>query len=602
MTRDFVQVRDLLRLPSLRNRVQVVAGQGGLGRRVRWVHVSELLDIPRLLNGGEFLLTTGMLLANVGAQQQKQYVRDLATHGAAGLAIELVQWMREVPGALIEACDQFNLPLIAIYEEVRFSAVTEEAARILLYRRQTALHEIEEATSAMMRQMLSGGDLDSVLHAAHHRLKRAIAVVLQDGQVRAAPEGFLRESLSALLIEANRQAIGSEVTNPVVALESELLAHVARVLEWTDGSANAKATTVPVKLVGAIVHVLGHREGTAWLCTGSDPRLEDRLMADRVAMCVGTALLHHRQRRSLLESLPDDPLDLLLAPNAEESVLRQQWPTLAKALDGWVTVAVVKVGPHLPRSPFPGGRARKRLAEPSQGSLAQEDSSFESCIRWLHQALQHQLSAIAKDASRRPVRLVAASLKVDSIRAICTGENYRALLEHLRAVLQDLKDQAELRCGPKIAVFIGIGRPRKRLAELHQSYQDAVTVCEHQASGRTGPADCSFEDLGLSRLLDTVERGLLETFARVELAPLLSLPRPKREVLLATLRALVDTNFNVAAASRRLHMRRPSVYRHLYQLDDLLGVRAESPDRRATIVLALRAWDLLQPARDPEQA
>jgi len=38
---------------------QVVAGRAGLSARVRWVHVLELADAAHLLQGGEFVLTTG---------------------------------------------------------------------------------------------------------------------------------------------------------------------------------------------------------------------------------------------------------------------------------------------------------------------------------------------------------------------------------------------------------------------------------------------------------------------------------------------------------------------------------------------------------------
>ena len=51
-------LRDLLRELEL----EVVAGEAGLDRAVRWVHSSELLDPTPWLSGGELLLTTGLQL------------------------------------------------------------------------------------------------------------------------------------------------------------------------------------------------------------------------------------------------------------------------------------------------------------------------------------------------------------------------------------------------------------------------------------------------------------------------------------------------------------------------------------------------------------
>ena len=52
---------DVLDLPALRRAdPHVRAAADKLGRAVRWVHVSEVADIAHLLEGGEFILTTGI--------------------------------------------------------------------------------------------------------------------------------------------------------------------------------------------------------------------------------------------------------------------------------------------------------------------------------------------------------------------------------------------------------------------------------------------------------------------------------------------------------------------------------------------------------------
>ena len=72
-------LRDLLRELEL----PIVAGEAGLDRPVRWVHISELEDPTPWLSGGELLLTTGLQLGD--AAQQRAYVTRLARHGLAGL-------------------------------------------------------------------------------------------------------------------------------------------------------------------------------------------------------------------------------------------------------------------------------------------------------------------------------------------------------------------------------------------------------------------------------------------------------------------------------------------------------------------------------------
>ena len=58
-------LRDLIRDLDIR----LVAGEAGLDRPVRWVHISEIADPTPWLSGGELLLTTGMNLAEPEAQR-----------------------------------------------------------------------------------------------------------------------------------------------------------------------------------------------------------------------------------------------------------------------------------------------------------------------------------------------------------------------------------------------------------------------------------------------------------------------------------------------------------------------------------------------------
>ena len=129
-------VADLLSLDVIRRgSPQVVAGSGGLGARVRWVHVLELADAAHLLQGGELVLTTGVALPAEPALLAR-YAADLASAGGAGvsaLAVELGRrYVGALPGVLVRAAADSGLPLIAFEREVSFVEITEAVhARII---------------------------------------------------------------------------------------------------------------------------------------------------------------------------------------------------------------------------------------------------------------------------------------------------------------------------------------------------------------------------------------------------------------------------------------------------------------------------------------
>src|ERR1035441_1418387 len=82
---------------------QVVADRAGLGTRVRWVHVLELADAAHLLQGSEFVLTTGIALPSEPVLLAR-YATDLARAGVSALAVELGRrYVGALPDALVRA-------------------------------------------------------------------------------------------------------------------------------------------------------------------------------------------------------------------------------------------------------------------------------------------------------------------------------------------------------------------------------------------------------------------------------------------------------------------------------------------------------------------
>src|SRR6185437_14258526 len=101
-------LRDLLRELDVR----VVAGEAGIDRAVRWVHISELPDPTPWLSGGELLLTTGLQLA--GDDELRAYLERLSSHGLSGLGFGVGFSHASAPDALRAAADALGFPLFEV--------------------------------------------------------------------------------------------------------------------------------------------------------------------------------------------------------------------------------------------------------------------------------------------------------------------------------------------------------------------------------------------------------------------------------------------------------------------------------------------------------
>jgi len=173
-------VRDLAQMSDLG--LMVAAGEGGLGNEVSWLHVSELADPKTWLEGGEFLLTTGLGIGEAAAAQ-RAYVRRLAKHGIAGLGFGLGFGFSEVPAPVVEEAGKLSFPVLAVPYEVPFVAITKAAfthlANEQLEQQTRALAVHERLSDAVIR----GRGVQALLAVVCNHLDCSLALVDEHGRV-----------------------------------------------------------------------------------------------------------------------------------------------------------------------------------------------------------------------------------------------------------------------------------------------------------------------------------------------------------------------------------------------------------------------------------
>src|SRR6266496_2737568 len=186
-------VADLLSLDVIRRASpQVVAGSGGVGARVRWVHVLELADAAHLLQGGELVLTTGVALPAEPALLAR-YAADLASAGGAGvsaLAVELGRrYVGALPGVLVRAAADSGLTLIAFEREVSFVEITEAVHARIIDAQLDELRASERLHEVFTELSVSGASLDEVVRQAAALAGRPVILADLSHRVLACEPG-----------------------------------------------------------------------------------------------------------------------------------------------------------------------------------------------------------------------------------------------------------------------------------------------------------------------------------------------------------------------------------------------------------------------------
>lgn len=161
---------------------EVVAGERGLDRAIRWSHVGEVPNLASLLRGGELVLTTGTALGP-DERALERFVAELGERRIAGLVIELGARFKTVPRVLAEAAHKTSLPLIALHREISFVEVTEAINDELHERELGRARRAERLQQEMVMLLLDGGGIPEVLAALAATIRNPVVLERDDGEL-----------------------------------------------------------------------------------------------------------------------------------------------------------------------------------------------------------------------------------------------------------------------------------------------------------------------------------------------------------------------------------------------------------------------------------
>ena len=548
-------VADLLGLDVIhRGSPRVLAGSDGLGARVRWVHVLELADAAHLLQGGEFVLTTGIALPSEPALLAR-YAADLAAAGVSALAVELGRrYVGALPPVLVRAAADSGLTLIAFEREVPFVEITE------------AVHA-----------MIIDAQLQDL--RASERLHEVFTELSVAG---ASPDEIVRQA--AILADLSHRVLACE---PGSADPARLLAGFARRSRALSGPAGSPRRTAYDEASGWLVTPVGAR-GEDWgrvslVCDGP-PTGTDTVLIERAAttLALGRLLTRHREslERQAHRTLISGIISQAHADPAEAAVRSR---ALGVPVDGRQLIAIVL------RFRDPG------LRDPSGPGGALGASSGALGVSAHARVLDLADAAAAACQAERIPSLVGT---LDDARAgamLSLGPRVEPddVLARLATSIRD-----RVGADPDAAV-IGVGAAVGSIRDVRRSFLEAGQVADgaaerpgdrDPAAGPRAPLFYRLPDLRLRGLLHLLrDDPRLQTFVERELGALLACEPDSG--LIDVLAAYLAAGGNKAEAAKASHLARPTFYERLRRIERICGTDLNSAESRTSLHVALLALD-----------
>jgi DNA-binding PucR family transcriptional regulator len=536
-----LSLRDLLRELDVR----VVAGEAGLDRAVRWVHISELPDPTPWLSGGELLLTTGLQLGDDA--QQREYVARLSRHGLSGLGFGAGFSHERVPEALEQAAAELGFPLFEVPYDLPFIAITEKAFTQLVNEHYAVLQRALSAHERLERIVLSERGLDGVASALSAMIGGAAVILDARGEVlarRAGRAGLTDQAIETLVTEMRerRRQGGRRGYVP-----------------------SAEAFSPPSRALALPVARTGGREGgpegplpEAWLIAAKDagPLTElDRLTLHQAVTIVALELLRRRVADDTERRLAGDVLSALIAGELAGA-------DLARRLE-----------------PFGlSDRAGALVLDPPRTSRAAAEDALSRAVR------EESGGGLVAPAGRFLCALLPAG----------ADDELFALGERIR--LRVARD-----AGIEIAAGAGRSVPP---ADLRRGFHEARCALEARELSMNGDAAngrgalATYRDLGSFQLLLSLQDDeALRLFCDSILAPIEDSEGTYGGELMRSLEAFIECNGQWERAARALYCHRHTLRYRIRRVEELTGRSLDSARDRIDFWLALRGRELIQPER-----
>lgn len=538
-------VRDVLALPVLQAaHPQLLGSSEGLETSVRWVHVSEVLDISGLLAGGELVLTTGLELEKQPGLTAG-FIASLEQAGAAGLVVELTGNRERSLAALRAAAQGTALPVAVVQRRVRFVQVTEIVHRMIVAEQLERVEHARDVHEAFTLLSLDNAGTQLVVEKA--------------AELIGAP--VILEDLSHLVLAFSAQGWPT----------AELLDDWERRSRTTPSSAGTARAGAEAWLQTP-VGVQRQLWGRLVVPRGVDDDGPAAMVLERAAQALAINRLAERDRRELSQQAQAGLLNALRQPRGldESEALARAGALGLKRSPFYVPVVFRRIG----HPAGAGASAGQRPGGPSRDPLAGQEEE---------RILLEQLARALKSACSTALTASIQSGSVGMILALPARQLEDPTLHRLTDALGREPDSV---CREWT---IGVGHPRGSLLEAAAGVDGAAHVAETSATlrGMRKP---------FYRATDVRLRGLLallrndprvQQFVESELEALLQAEAQGRGGHLELLGRYLESGGNKAAMARSGYLSRPTLYARLARLEELLGVDLDDAESRTSLHVAL---------------
>jgi len=540
-----VTVADVLERPLFQY-AEVIAGNKGLHRPIRWVHILEEAENGHFLNGGELILATGLGFGQ-DANKRRSYLAELIQRKAVGVCIEIGTYVDEISPELRELADEHDFPVIVFHQPVRFVDITLDLHERIVNGQMAALRDLESYNRGLQKLSLQTQTIGKLIQHFHSSVERQTFYLPYDQPSNviyfpAIPASQLRDMNGML-----QKHLLSSIDNGSPRMSNDI-----------SHSPHWRILYQPIQMMGHILAYVG-----VFCEDVLEQGIDDFLLLkmDYTANALAQILMRKLfAEERALENEQKIVEEMLSGTNLSEEQLRSSLGI--RLHQTWLYYAIV----------MQLEAEHKSVQEADDVTFPELFSLFRSILARYHYRV------LLLDRGTRLYMVVISQKQSTHARL------------HLEKAIAEMKQACERLLQPTGNLLIGISLQASQFAQAIRHFQEAEQVLQYQVKDGSP----FFADLGIFRLLAHIpQEQVLMPFITDYIGPLIRYDQENGSQLLETLRCYLEQNMAKQETADRLYIHRQTLYHRLEKMKDLLGADFASPQHRLCLEIALRAYDSL---------
>jgi purine catabolism regulator len=547
-----ITVKDAMRISPLSTSA-ILAGHHKLDNVVKGITIMEAPDIADWIAGGELLLTS-LYSAPAGSVNYKEFVRKLVAKGAAAMAIKVGRFVERVPDDMIEAANEYGLPIIELDPNVRYIDVMYPIMAELFNNQVVKLNYykvIQERFTTLALQCLG---LESIIKTLEELIGNPVAVYDRNFKSLSTTDPAL-EKFTEVADLFQRESLNDKFSFYRQTVHFPAL-----------GEQSFPQVVVPIQAFSQIKAYLTVIE--------RDKPLQemDFICLEHAATVVTLDLVKKVAVQEIEQKFQNDLVENLISGStALNNTLERA------ALIGW------------------------DLAQPYTAVLFHINNideiltkSKENPDRIYLQGLKSDISAIVTNMVRKHAKDYILGTKNDTIILLWPAPaDPKGFLELIKKTSKEIQEQIKKKV-KKVTVAVGIGDVAATVDDIPRSFKEAQDAVTFGRMIQGQDAIEAFSELGVFRILcKFAERDDLKNFVPKPLLKIIEHDNANETNLLKTLEVFLDCHGNASKAAKELFIHYKTILYRLERIKEITGMDLETNEHRLELEIGLKIIHLL---------